>query len=133
MKASPKNPKTSPTVFKVSLNVLGYEGEWVAHALEMDLRGYGKDFEKAVEDLLDLVKSQIQFAHFKGQSDLIYRPAAPVFWRLLHQLNEERIRSLGRKKKRSVQPAVKYDVASIAIPPAWMMDANRSPFCQTDG
>lgn len=61
----------------VTFSVLGYQedGEWVALALEMDLRGYGDTFEQALEDLEDLVAMQIGFAQFKGQPDLIWRPA----------------------------------------------------------
>jgi hypothetical protein len=67
---------------EASLNVLGYreEDEWVALAMEMDLRGYGDTFSEALEDLADLVQTQIDFAHFKNQPELIWRPAAPVWW-----------------------------------------------------
>jgi len=42
----PFNPRKSGTC-QVTLNILGYreESEWVALALEMDLRGCGKTFE----------------------------------------------------------------------------------------
>lgn len=67
-----------------SLNVLGYqeEGEWVALALEMDLRGYGPTFQEATKELHELVTTQIGFARFKRQPELIWKPAEPVYWRL---------------------------------------------------
>jgi hypothetical protein len=46
-----KMPQSNPC--RVTLNIPGYfeDSEWVALALEMDLRGYGKTFYKALEDL----------------------------------------------------------------------------------
>ena len=65
----------------ILLNVLGYREEeaeagWVALALEMDLRGYGTTFEAALEELKELVSMQISFSRFKGQPELIWKPAA---------------------------------------------------------
>jgi len=70
------NPST------VVLNVLGYQEDedWVALALEMDLRGYGPTFGDALEELTDLVATQIRFAHFKGQAELIWKSAEPVWF-----------------------------------------------------
>ena len=64
---------------ELTLSVLGYreEGEWVAVALEMDLRGYGSTFAHAATEL---VATQIYFARFKGQPELIWKPADPVDW-----------------------------------------------------
>jgi len=125
--------KTLPTISHISLSVLGYEeeGEWVAHALEMDLRGYGKTFSKAVRDLLNLVESQIRFAQFKNQPELIYKQAEPRYWDILGRLKEERIKSLARRKH--ARPKSEYDAASIDIPPAWMIKSHCSPYCQPDG
>ena len=77
-----RSPHGAPRVFEASLNVLGYreEGDWVALAMEMDLRGYGSTFAEALDDLADLVQTQIDFAHFKGQPELIWKPAEPVWW-----------------------------------------------------
>jgi hypothetical protein len=73
-----KMPQSNPC--RVALNILGYfeDSEWVALALEMDLRGYGKTFNKALEDLKGLVAMQIGFALFKGQPEMIWRPADPI-------------------------------------------------------
>jgi hypothetical protein len=66
----------------VNLNVLGYqeEGEWVALALEMDLRGYGETFEDALADLKDLVFMQVSFSRFKGQPELPWKAAEPIWF-----------------------------------------------------
>lgn len=77
-----RSQHVAPRFFEASLNVLGYreEGDWVALAMEMDLRGYGSTFAEALDDLADLVQTQIDFAHFKGQPELIWKPAEPVWW-----------------------------------------------------
>ena len=49
-------------------------------ALEMDLRGYGKTFAAASENLLEVMKMHIAFALFKGNPNLIFFPAEKVFW-----------------------------------------------------
>lgn len=73
---------TAPRCCEASPNVLGYreEAEWVALAMEMDLRGYGSTFSEALQDLADLVRTQLDFAHFKNQPGLIWKPAEPVWW-----------------------------------------------------
>lgn len=76
-----------------SLSVLGYEeeGEWVAVALEMDLRGYGATFQEATEELHELVATQIDFARFKKQPELIWKPAEPIYWRLFEAARRDRL------------------------------------------
>jgi hypothetical protein len=73
------NAMEHPTI---TLNVLGYQevGEWVALALEMDLRGYGETFEDAFKDLEELVGMQIGFSRFKGQPELIWKAAEPIWF-----------------------------------------------------
>jgi len=82
-KTSSKNDSSS----EVMLNVIGYreDGDWVAVALEMDLRGYGSTFGKATADLADLVSMQMSFARFKNQPELLWRPAEPAYWMLFHE------------------------------------------------
>lgn len=76
-----------------SLSVLGYEeeGEWVAVALEMDLRGYGTTFQEATTELHELVTTQIDFARFKKQPELIWKPAEPIYWRLFEAARRDRL------------------------------------------
>jgi hypothetical protein len=66
----------------ITLNVLVYqeEGEWVALALEMDLRGYGNTSEEALRDLEDLVGMQISFSRLTGQPELVWKAAEPIWF-----------------------------------------------------
>jgi hypothetical protein len=77
-------------VYDLSIRVLVYQedGEFVAHALEMDLLGYGARERDAVKDLFAQVRSQIAFATAKKNPDLIDFPAEPaVFerWQAAHR------------------------------------------------
>lgn len=74
------------------LSILGYQedGEWVALALEMDLRGYGKSWEEALSDLRELVFMQISFAVSKGQPEMIWKEAEGLFWERFRKVKRER-------------------------------------------
>ncbi len=78
-------------VYVVPLRVLLYEenGEWNAHALEMDVVGSGPTPEKAESELKDAVFSQISFASQMNDLDLILHPAPKEFfnrWKEAQQL-----------------------------------------------
>ncbi len=59
----------------------------MAHALEMDLMGYGKTEKAAVNELCSLIESQITFARHKGDDGLLSFPAEKEFfdrWEAAH-------------------------------------------------
>jgi len=60
------------------LRVLGYgkpDNTWAAHCLETDLVGYGRTFQAALANLIELTEMQISFAIYKNQPALLDRPA----------------------------------------------------------
>lgn len=62
----------------LNLRVLGYsteDGLWAAHCLETDLVGYGKTFNKALSDLMELTEMQVSFALQTKQPSLLDHPA----------------------------------------------------------
>lgn len=67
---------------ELTLNILCYpeDGEWVALALEMDIRGYGATPDEAWSELRDLVDAQIAFAKEKGAPELIWFNAEDRYW-----------------------------------------------------
>ena len=87
-------PKAERISSDLTLNILGYqeEGEWVALALEMDLRGYGPTFDDALDELDELVTMQLGFAQTKAQPELIWKPAEPVYWGLFEGARRDRLR-----------------------------------------
>ena len=53
---------------------------WIAHCLEMDLPAEGETLEKAMHNLVDLFKVQIESALEEGNLDSIFSPAPPELW-----------------------------------------------------
>ena len=77
------------TIYDFTLRVLIYPegGEFVAHALEMDLLGYGRTEKKAMNELTEMIQAQIQFARQKGNDSAILFPAPQDFfqrWEAAH-------------------------------------------------
>ena len=116
----------------VTVSVLGFQedGEWCALALEMDLRGYGRTFGEALEDLRDAMTMQIGFAQFKGEIDMIFHPAEPMYFSLFAQVRNDHIMALARN---SPTAEGEYTVAGIPIPPAHVIAARRNNFSTLDG
>jgi hypothetical protein len=75
--AKPFNTDTH--VYDIPLRVLIYkeDGEFVAHALEMDLLGYGATQSNAMDALLEMIFCQLSFAHEKKDARLLMFPAEP--------------------------------------------------------
>lgn len=76
----------------IELRVLVYQdadeaapGEWIAVALEMDLRGYGKTVNDALAELASVVKTQIEFAIFKQNLSLIFFEAEKKYFEMYEQ------------------------------------------------
>ena len=99
----------------VALSVLGFQedGEWVALALETDLRGCGATFEEAVKELREVVLLQIGFAQHKGHPEMIWKAADPVWFQLFAQVRQERLGAMTEGAEPSNAP---YQVAGLPIP-----------------
>jgi hypothetical protein len=120
LKSRPEAVRSTP-----SLSVLGYQedGEWVALALEMDLRGYGPTFQQASEELNELVRTQIDFARLKKQAELIWKPAEPIYWRLFEAARRDRLQEFVL----SAAPRdPSYEVAGLPLPAAAAMADSQS-------
>ncbi len=112
------------------LSILGYPeaDEWVALALEMDLRGYGATFEEAVDDLGDLVMMQIGFAMFKSQPEMIWKPADPVWFGRFAEARQERLHELSA-------PAAEnggFRILGMPIPPPHVIASLKPEFDQAN-
>jgi len=120
----------------VTLSVLGYreDSQWVALALEMDLRGYGDTFDKALEELLEAVMMQIGFANFKGQPDMIFHPAEPTWFSLYAQVREDRLKSITYTLQGGeVEYEREYEIGGIPVPPAHVIKKMKRDFSVMDG
>jgi len=56
------------------------DGEFCAHALELDLLGYGKTEDKAISELLATIQCQISFARSKNDDGLLPFRAPQEFY-----------------------------------------------------
>jgi hypothetical protein len=131
MAKAKKISSDEPRFCDVTVSVLGYkeDNEWVALGLEMDLRGYGKTFDEALEDLIDLVQMQISFATFKGQPEMIFHPAASEYYNLFAQLRADRLRFLTQREEEG-EP--EYHVGDIPIPPAHVIAEQKKNYSPAD-
>ena len=116
---------------ELTLNVPGYreERDWVALALEMDLRVYGPTFEDALDELTGIVNVQISFAIHKGEPELIWRPAEPIYWRLFDQARRERLQEFILS---STPRNPDYAVGGLPLPPPHVI-AGLPEFQRADG
>ncbi|HEV2851194.1 MAG TPA: hypothetical protein VHC97_00165 [Thermoanaerobaculia bacterium] len=110
----------------VLLNVLGYqeESEWVALALEMDIRGYGDTFAAALKEVYDLVLTQLSFAQFKGQPELIWNPAEPIWFERFNEAKQEHLTAWLQDRK----PDPAYNLASLPLPSTLVLKQLGSKF-----
>lgn len=112
-----QTPEMPRAFWDMVLNVLGYkeDGEWVALALEMDLRGYGETFEEALAELRDMVCMQIGFARFKAQPEMIWKPADPRFWEVYGSLRAEALKAMARTRA-TVKKSEQYRAGALPLP-----------------
>lgn len=116
----------------VTLNVLGYRenNEWVALALEMDIRRYGPTFGKTVTELQELVAMQISFAHFKGQPEMIWKAADPIWFERFADVRKSCLTSLMQPvAHRSIHSD--YEVTGIPIPPPHVIRQLQTQFAES--
>lgn len=130
-KKAPSSASFDITPSTAVLNVLGYreDEDWVALALEMDLRGYGQTFGEALKELTDVVAAQIRFAHFKGQIDLIWKSAEPIWFERFADVRRERLNALVQDRQPSDSS---YDVAGLMIPSAPAVGTLKPEFVRTE-
>ena len=99
----------------LSFRVLGYiseDGLWAAHCLETDLVGYGKTFNRALSDLVELTEMQVTFAFQTDQPFLLDHPADPRIFEIYNVLFRSVLHSF--PKRRRVREG--YRISSIPLP-----------------
>jgi hypothetical protein len=128
MKKSVSSPEGQP-FFEVGLNVLGYEedGQWVALALEMDIKGYGPTFRKAVDDLYDLVVMQVSFALHKGQPEMILKSAEPIWFERFAALKIQLLSAIGREPRDT-----EFRIADLPFPPPAVIAKRQAEYNPVD-
>ncbi len=56
------------------------DGELCAHALELDLLGYGKTEEEAIAELFEAIRCQISFARTQNDDSILHSRAPQEFY-----------------------------------------------------
>jgi len=107
--------------FEISFQVLGYreDDEWIALALEMDLRGYGATFEEAMGELEGLVDAQVTFALQQRRPEMIWKNAEPQWFTLFLDARRRRVANL--LGAAPIQPD--YIAADVSVPPGHVIQA----------
>ena len=111
--------------YRVTVNVLGYreEEDYVALALEMDLRGYGNSFEEALHDLDEQVVMQLSFALYKhGNIDMAMRPAEVIYFERFAEAKREAITARDHGSGRE------FSAASIPYPSPDALESMKTGF-----
>jgi hypothetical protein len=82
--------------YSMTVRVLGYKegAEWAAHCLETDLIGYGKTFDSALRDLIELTEMQVSFALHMKQPNILDHPAPPEIFETYSRLAREQLATL---------------------------------------
>ena len=124
MKPVPKTAlaKMETHVYDFPLRVLLYkeDGEFVAHALEMDLLGHGETHKSAISALKDMILCQITFAHQKKDAGLLSFPAPKEFF---DRWEKARAAALKSEVIEDKSLSVKYVAACVSIPRARVQGA----------
>ena len=96
------------------IRVLGYkeDGEWVALALEMDLRGFGATFGEALVELRGLIEAQVASAIEEGHPEAILFPAEQNWFKKWGQV----FRSLILGSANNTRKAEDYSLADLPFP-----------------
>ena len=104
-------------VGNVHLRILGIheEDQWCAIALELSLRGYGKTFKEACDDLKETILVQARYALEHYQSiDHILIPAESHYFDMHANAEREELRN--HFSKRTPSEPSKYVTGSMPIP-----------------
>jgi predicted RNase H-like HicB family nuclease len=105
----------------VLLNILGYkeDGDWVALALEFDLRGYGQTFEDAMEELTEMIQMQVSFAMQTDKPEMMFKDAEPQYFKIYDQARREHLRNFYIS---GMSPQDEFRIDGVPIPPAHMVE-----------
>jgi hypothetical protein len=105
-------------IYGLFIRVLLYqeEGEVCAHALELDLLGYGKTEDQAVAELFEAIQCQISFAQTKNDDSILRFPAPQEFFDRWDAAHAAALRNLVFPDKCETF-AIKATCVTLEIPP----------------
>jgi predicted RNase H-like HicB family nuclease len=122
----------SSHLFDLSFRVLIYEeaGEYVAHALELDLVGSGKSPEKAQEALQEAIICQLTFAAQKNEPNLLPHRAPDELFERWERTQMEAVRLVAMPSGSDLSAEWKCQAAVIEIKRKEITKASRRKFVE---
>jgi hypothetical protein len=96
--------------FQIRVLITTADGEYVAHALELDLVGYGATEKAALDELADMMEAQISFAAQKGDNTLIPFPAPAEYFKRWETANLAAL-----KKEFRADKSIKLDAKATVV------------------
>jgi hypothetical protein len=95
----------------VKLNVLIYQedDEWIAHCLQMDIVATSGGKSSVMNDIVDLIKAQVEYAVDNDNLSSIFRPAPAEEWEKLARFQRCEVRKI-------IIDMPKVDKGSATIP-----------------
>ena len=80
--------------YDLSIRILVYKEkrQFVAHALELDILGYGKTESAAKKELEGLLENQLSFAACMGKPDIVNFPAPKEFFDRWEKANQAQLK-----------------------------------------
>src|SRR6266545_22973 len=95
--------------FQIRILLSKDEGNFVAHALEMDLVAYGKTEKEAVKELDSMIENQMSFAIERGDDRLMLFPAPKEFFEQWEQAHADALKGIAgnTSAKRQVRAVVR--------------------------
>jgi hypothetical protein len=76
--------------FEVSVIAFREGSTWTALALEMDLRGHGSTKKAALDDVLELLATQVSFAVQMGHPETVWNYAEEKYWNMFEEARRKR-------------------------------------------
>jgi len=106
-------------------NVLIKEDEdlYVAHCLELDIVSTSKDLEEAKNNIIDLIKTQVDYAFSNNNLDYLYHPAPSEVWQEFYACKEQIERKVNIKSA--------FGKASQRFVPPWIIARTCTSFGQS--
>lgn len=90
------------------------EDTYVAHCLELDIVSTSKDMDQVKNDLMDLIKVQVDYAFSNDNLDYLYHPAPPEVWKEFYACKQQ------IEEKINIKSALKGKTSERFIPP-WII------------
>jgi hypothetical protein len=89
--------------FQIRILISPEDGEFTAHALEMDLVAYGKTEKEAVKELKSLVFNQISFAIERSEEHLMVFPAPKEFFAQWEAAQSDALKGIAKARAKKVR------------------------------